>query len=216
MPSAIRRGVRSTCSSRSVRATVPIRISASRRRWSPPRWGCTPMSHGTTSTSWRPAGTSRSSRPGSPAPARAVPRSGTSPSVTRAPGILPVRSDDLVLSLLGRALDRLPHDEAEMIAEEVGAEYGRAMAEGLTGDALTSGRRSLRSAMQSVADALDRPRFRCAHRGSKRPVAHHQRPLPVRRRGDRPSGDLRRRSRHGQGHARRADRRPTATPASTS
>jgi predicted ArsR family transcriptional regulator len=69
-------------------------------------------------------------------------------------GDLPVRSDDLVLSLLGRALDRLPRDEAEMIAEEVGAEYGRAMAEGLTGDALTSGRRSLRSAMRSVADAL--------------------------------------------------------------
>jgi predicted ArsR family transcriptional regulator len=69
-------------------------------------------------------------------------------------GDFPVRSDDLVLSLLGRALDRLPHDEAEMIAEEVGAEYGRAMAGGLTGDALASGRRSLRSAMQSVADAL--------------------------------------------------------------
>ncbi len=66
----------------------------------------------------------------------------------------PVRSDDLLLSLLGRALDRLPNDEAEMIAEEVGQEYGRAMAEGLTGDALTSGRRSLRSAMQAVADAL--------------------------------------------------------------
>jgi predicted ArsR family transcriptional regulator len=66
----------------------------------------------------------------------------------------PVRSDDLLLSLLGRALDRLPHDEAEMIAEEVGQEYGRAMAEGLTGDALTAGRRSLRSAMQAVADAL--------------------------------------------------------------
>jgi len=66
----------------------------------------------------------------------------------------PMRSDDLVLSLLGRALDRLPYDEAEMIAEEVGAENGRAMAEGLTGDALNAGRRSLRSAMQSVADAL--------------------------------------------------------------
>ncbi len=65
-----------------------------------------------------------------------------------------VRSDDLVLSLLGRALDRLPQDDAEMIAEEVGAEYGRAMAEGLTGAALSTGRRSLRSAMQSVADAL--------------------------------------------------------------
>jgi predicted ArsR family transcriptional regulator len=66
----------------------------------------------------------------------------------------PVRSDDLLLSLLGRALDRLPHDEAEQIAEQVGEEYGRAMAEGLTGDALSVGRRSLRSAMQAVADAL--------------------------------------------------------------
>ena len=66
----------------------------------------------------------------------------------------PVRSDDLLLSLLGRALDRLPHDEAEAMAEEVGAEYGRAMAEGLQGDALHAGQRSLRSAMQAVADAL--------------------------------------------------------------
>lgn len=66
----------------------------------------------------------------------------------------PVRSDDLLLSLLGRALDRLPDDEAEAIAEEVGQEYGRAMAEGLNGDALANGRRSLRSAVQAVADAL--------------------------------------------------------------
>jgi predicted ArsR family transcriptional regulator len=67
---------------------------------------------------------------------------------------VPVRSDDLVLALLGRALDRLPHDDAEAMAEEVGATYGRAMAAGLTGDALVSGQRSLRSAMQAVADAL--------------------------------------------------------------
>lgn len=67
---------------------------------------------------------------------------------------VPVRSDDLLLSLLGRALDRLPHDEAEQMAEQVGAEYGRAMAAGLTGDALHAGQRSLRSAMQAVADAL--------------------------------------------------------------
>jgi predicted ArsR family transcriptional regulator len=66
----------------------------------------------------------------------------------------PVRSDDLLLSLLGRALDRLPHAEAEAMAEEVGAEYGRAMAAGLTGDALAAGHRSLRAAMQAVADAL--------------------------------------------------------------
>lgn len=66
----------------------------------------------------------------------------------------PIRSDDLLLSLLSRALDRLPDHEVELIAEQVGQEYGRAMAEGLTGDSLSSGRRSLRSAMQSVADAL--------------------------------------------------------------
>ena len=65
-----------------------------------------------------------------------------------------MRSDDLVLALLGRALDRLPRDEAEAMAEEVGATYGRAMAAGLTGDALAAGQRSLRSAMQAVADAL--------------------------------------------------------------
>lgn len=67
---------------------------------------------------------------------------------------VPVRSDDLVLSLLGKALALLPREEAEAMAEEVGQEYGRAMAQGLTGDDLQAGHRSLRSAMQAVADAL--------------------------------------------------------------
>jgi predicted ArsR family transcriptional regulator len=72
---------------------------------------------------------------------------------------VPVRSEDLVLSLLGRALALLPADQAEAMAEEVGQEYGRAMALSLTGPraadaALAVGQRSLRSAMQSVADAL--------------------------------------------------------------
>jgi predicted ArsR family transcriptional regulator len=71
----------------------------------------------------------------------------------------PVRSDDLVLSLLGRALAQLPADQAEKMAEEVGAEYGRAMAAGLSGSALAAGRRSLRSAMQAVADALSAQGF---------------------------------------------------------
>jgi predicted ArsR family transcriptional regulator len=66
----------------------------------------------------------------------------------------PVRSDDLVLSLLGKALAALPHDTAQAIAETVGQEYGRAMAAGLTGPDLQAGQRSLRSAMQAVADAL--------------------------------------------------------------
>jgi DNA-binding transcriptional ArsR family regulator len=39
---------------------------------------------------------------------------------------VPVKTDDLVLSLLGRALALLPHDAAEKMAEEVGAEYGKA------------------------------------------------------------------------------------------
>ncbi len=80
---------------------------------------------------------------------------------------LPVRSDDLVLALLGRALDRLPQEEAEEMAEELGATYGRAMAAGLTGDALAAGRRSLRSAMQAVADALTAHGF-AAHTSSTR------------------------------------------------
>ena len=51
------------------------------------------------------------------------------------------------------------------MAEEVGATYGRAMATGLTGDALAAGQRSLRSAMQAVADALTAHGF-AAHMAS--------------------------------------------------
>ena len=78
----------------------------------------------------------------------------------------PVRSDDLVLSLLGRALANLSPAAAEAMAEEVGAEYGRAMAAGLRGDALEHGQRSLRSAIQSVADALTAHGF-AAHAESR-------------------------------------------------
>ncbi|HAP74841.1 MAG TPA: hypothetical protein DCR14_02020, partial [Acidimicrobiaceae bacterium] len=60
--------------------------------------------------------------------------------------------------LLGKALALLPRDKAEAMAEEVGQEYGRAMAQGLTGADraadMAAGQRSLRSAMQAVADAL--------------------------------------------------------------
>lgn len=64
-----------------------------------------------------------------------------------------VGTDDLVLTLLGKALAALPASAAERIAEEVGQDYGRAIATGLTGDS-SAGQRSLRSAMQAVADAL--------------------------------------------------------------
>jgi predicted ArsR family transcriptional regulator len=67
---------------------------------------------------------------------------------------VPVRSDDLVLSLLGKALALLPSEQAEAMAEQVGQEYGQAMAAGLSGPDAAVGQRSLRSAMQAVADAL--------------------------------------------------------------
>ncbi len=66
----------------------------------------------------------------------------------------PVRSDDLVLTLLGKTLKMLPPEQAAHVAEEVGQEYGRAMAAGLTGEDFLAGQRSLRSAIQAVADAL--------------------------------------------------------------
>jgi predicted ArsR family transcriptional regulator len=64
----------------------------------------------------------------------------------------PLRNDDLVLSLLARALELLPRDVAEEMAEQVGVEYGRAMAVSLEpgGD----GQRSFQSALHAVADAL--------------------------------------------------------------
>ena len=64
---------------------------------------------------------------------------------------LPVRQDAVLVSLLGRALALLPDDEAEAMAEEVGAEVGRSMAASLGSH---EAHRSLRSAMQVVAEAL--------------------------------------------------------------
>jgi predicted ArsR family transcriptional regulator len=65
---------------------------------------------------------------------------------------LPVRHDDVLVTLLGRALDMLPRDQAEAMAEEVGIEYGRIMAQSM-GDT-TDHQRSFRSALHTVADAL--------------------------------------------------------------
>jgi predicted ArsR family transcriptional regulator len=65
---------------------------------------------------------------------------------------LPVRHDDVLVTLLGRALDMLPREQAEAMAEEVGEEYGRRLAAGL-GDTPDT-QRSFRSALHTVADAL--------------------------------------------------------------
>ncbi len=63
-----------------------------------------------------------------------------------------VRHDDVLVTLLGRALSLLPRARAEAMAEEVGVEYGRAMARSV--DANGDGTRSFRSALHAVADAL--------------------------------------------------------------
>lgn len=72
---------------------------------------------------------------------------------------LPVRHDDLLVTLLGKALSLLPADKAEAMAEEVGLEYGRAMAASMGGidhsnDVAGATQKSFRTALHSVADAL--------------------------------------------------------------
>jgi len=64
---------------------------------------------------------------------------------------VPVRHDDVLIRLLGRALARIPADEAEAMAEEVGIEYGQTMAHALGGN---EAQRSFRSALHAVAEAL--------------------------------------------------------------
>jgi predicted ArsR family transcriptional regulator len=64
---------------------------------------------------------------------------------------MPPRPNDLVINLLVRALDTLGPEQADRLAEEVGEEYGRALADQMApGDS----QRSLRAAMSAVADAL--------------------------------------------------------------
>ncbi len=75
----------------------------------------------------------------------------------------PVRRDDLLGTLLGRALTRLPRDEAEEIAEEVGIEYGTALAHSVEpGDP----HGSLQAAVATVADALTSHGFMARSEGA--------------------------------------------------
>ena len=79
---------------------------------------------------------------------------------------LPVRHDDLLVTLLGKALSLLPNDTAEAMAEEVGLQYGRAMAASMGGTdhsadgpldpaaSTQAAQRSFRTALHTVADAL--------------------------------------------------------------
>ena len=61
-----------------------------------------------------------------------------------------VGHDDILVTLLGRALEALPPGQAQALAEEVGEEYGRTMASSLGAEAP----RSFRAALHAVADAL--------------------------------------------------------------
>jgi predicted ArsR family transcriptional regulator len=77
---------------------------------------------------------------------------------------LPVRHDDLLITLLGRALSMLPAEVAEAMAEEVGTEYGKVLATAM-GSADTA-QRSFRTALHAVADALTAHGF-AAHTESR-------------------------------------------------
>jgi predicted ArsR family transcriptional regulator len=90
---------------------------------------------------------SRGHRPGAGRPSKRYRGAGE-----RSDLAIPVRHDDLLVMLLGRTLRMLPPDEAEAMAEEVGVEYGRAMARSM-GSAAEQ-HRSFRAAMHAVADAL--------------------------------------------------------------
>jgi len=69
---------------------------------------------------------------------------------TEMPLELPVRTDDVIITLLGRALAELGPGRAELLAEQVGEEYGAAMGAAAGGAA----QRSVRAALHAVADAL--------------------------------------------------------------
>jgi predicted ArsR family transcriptional regulator len=61
------------------------------------------------------------------------------------------RRDELLVTLLGRALALLPDAEAEAMAEDVGQEYGRLLAQSM---APGEGHRSVQNALHAVAEAL--------------------------------------------------------------
>ena len=63
----------------------------------------------------------------------------------------PARRDDLLITLLVRALSVLTPTQAEEMAEQVGLEYGRTLAQSM---APGEGHRSFKVALHAVADAL--------------------------------------------------------------
>lgn len=64
---------------------------------------------------------------------------------------LPLRHDDVLSTLLVRALDALGPEQAEVLADDVGYQYGRQLAARMEPG---TGHRSARTAIAAVADAL--------------------------------------------------------------
>jgi len=64
---------------------------------------------------------------------------------------VPLKASDLLITLLGRSLALLPPAQAEVMAEQVGEEYGRELASQMSA---ADEQRSFRSALHAVADAL--------------------------------------------------------------
>jgi predicted ArsR family transcriptional regulator len=87
-----------------------------------------------------------------------------------------VRHDAVLVTLLRRALALLPREQAEALAEEVGEEYGRAMATSM-GDAAES-QRSFRTALHVVADAMTAHGF-AARVDEHRPVGGSRNELRI-------------------------------------
>jgi predicted ArsR family transcriptional regulator len=79
------------------------------------------------------------------------------------PLTFPPRRDDLLATLLARSLQMLPAEQATLMAEEVGYDYGRVLAARMEP---TEGHKFLRTAVVSVADALTAHGF-AAHAESK-------------------------------------------------
>jgi predicted ArsR family transcriptional regulator len=86
------------------------------------------------------------------------------------------RRDDLLMRLLGEAMQRLGPEEAERMAAHVGEEYGRSLASRMTP---TEGQRTIRAAMHVVADTLTAHGFaaRAEDRGETTAVIAEQCPF---------------------------------------
>jgi predicted ArsR family transcriptional regulator len=65
---------------------------------------------------------------------------------------LPLRHDDVLVALLGRALAELGPERSELLAEEVGVSYGQALASSMTPG--SDRHRSFQAALHAVAEAL--------------------------------------------------------------